>query len=186
MPSPENTYSWAQKVCEAAFRERGEPLREGDSIILVAAVFRACLDGWLVENADVLDKHRKEMEAAAGVWKAELAGTLERQGQSLRAGLEDDLSAASFSARQAVDKALSISGRTANGSTEWKDFSPVWRLCWFLFCCIGSCRCRGRVFVLSVPFPDASPRAWAARGAGVLNWTVPNRSKQISTHKRGQ
>lgn len=116
MPSLENTYSWAQKVCEAAFRERGEPLREGDSIILVAAVFRACLDGWLVENADVLDKHRKEMEAAAGVWKAELAGTLERQGQSLRAGLEDDLSAASFSARQAVDKALSISGR----DSQWK------------------------------------------------------------------
>jgi hypothetical protein len=116
MPSAEDTHSWVKKVCQAAFNECGVPLREGDSIILVAAVFRACLDGWLVENSAALDIQRKQMEAGSSAWGKQLSDTLEQQGRSLREGLESDLSAASYSARQAVDKALSISGR----ESQWK------------------------------------------------------------------
>ena len=116
MPSPEETYSWAQKVCQAAFIERGEPLREGDSIILVAAVFRACLDGWLVENGAALDKQNRAMEAGAMAWQNGLGGTLDEHSKRLREGLESDLSQAGYLARQAAEKALSIAGK----DSHWK------------------------------------------------------------------
>lgn len=107
---------WARDLCVEAFKEAGVKLREDDSIILVAAVFKRALDSWLLMNATELDKHKKVMVSIAEAWQANVHNALEEHSDALRARLNADLQRAEYMASQAVNKALSISGK----DSEWR------------------------------------------------------------------
>lgn len=116
METQERRREWARELCVEVFRSSDVKLREGDSIILVAAVFRKMLDAWVVENQETLDVQETRMREMAGDWESHLGATLKEHGENLRAGLAADIDRADFNASQAVNKALSITGRDAH----WK------------------------------------------------------------------
>jgi len=156
LETPAQRHEWARDLCLEVFRVSNVKLSEGDSIILVAAVFRRMLDAWLVEHQETLDAQDVRMNKAAGnwearlettlkehgedirtrlsehreslgaqdawmneataAWKADLEKTLKKHGEDLRVKLSEDVDRADFHASQAVNKALSMTGR----DTHWK------------------------------------------------------------------
>ena len=106
---------WARNLTLEAFRECGVRLKENDSLLLVAAVFRKALDSWASEQeraledvlfsignvgTDVGDRTRKIVAAEFGA-----------QAIKLRTAFLADAESASAMATDAVRKALAISGR---------------------------------------------------------------------------
>lgn len=107
---------WARELCVEAFRDCGVKLREDDSLILVAAIFRRTLEVWLAENEQQLEVHAVALEGVAEEFGRYVKRTLEAEGERFREGLRQDVETANWGASQAVNRALSIAGK----DTPWK------------------------------------------------------------------
>ena len=115
MPSTDETKDWAKQLTVAAFTECGVRLREGDSLVLVATVFRKVLEAWSESETAALAGQVKAVEnAGANVaerTRAVVAEEFGAQALKLRTELLEDAESASVKAVAAVDKALGIPKR---------------------------------------------------------------------------
>ena len=105
---------WAKALTLEAFRECGVRLRDNDSLLLVAAVFRKTLESWAVEERRSLDDQLVSIgnagsDAAEGV-RAVIAAEFGAQAAKLRTALLADAQSASATSEDAVRKALAIPG----------------------------------------------------------------------------
>jgi hypothetical protein len=107
---------WAKDLCVEAFRECGVKLREDDSLILVAAVFRRALDSWFRENEEDLKDHAIAVKAIGADFAGELRSIMSEESERFRDGLRADVKSANYGAEQAVSRALNIGGK----DSQWK------------------------------------------------------------------
>lgn len=115
MPTTDDNKEWAKHLTLAAFTECGVRLREGDSLILVAAVFRKVLETWAESERTALSA-QVEAVLAAGADVAERTRTVVAeefgaQAKRLRVDLLKDAESASVTAEKAVNRALGIPER---------------------------------------------------------------------------
>lgn len=111
---------WAKTVTLEAFRECGVRLKDNDSLLLVAAVFRKTLEAWSLDERRALDDHLFSIrnagtDAAEGV-RTVVAAEFGAQAAKLRTALLADAQSASTAAEDAVRKALALPNR----QSPWK------------------------------------------------------------------
>jgi hypothetical protein len=108
----ETSSEWARKITLEAFASSGVKLREDDSIILVAAVFRRALDEWLDSSKEALDSRNASLLDASGdlaqMVRSVIAEEFGAQSSRLRRELLEDAESASMKADTAVKAALAI------------------------------------------------------------------------------
>ena len=107
--------SWAKQLTQEAFAASGIKLREGDSLILVAAIMGRVLEAFRTEEQEALRAHLTAIQTAGSTVSSKareaVAEEFGAQATRLRTELLKDAESASFRAESAVAKALSIPER---------------------------------------------------------------------------
>ncbi len=115
MPQTDEGQEWAKQLTLAAFTECGVRLREGDSLILVAAVFRRVLEAWSVNQKALMASQASIISASgarvADLTRAAIAEEFGAQASRLRTELLKDAESASALSLSAVKNALGIPER---------------------------------------------------------------------------
>ncbi len=115
MPQTDEGQEWARQLTLAAFSECGVRLREGDSLILVAAVFRKVLEAWSANQKELLASQSSIISASgagvADLTRKAISEEFGAQATHLRTELLKDAESASSLSLSAVKDALNIPER---------------------------------------------------------------------------